>query len=199
MYLIQNCVATGGRVVGHGAPWPSRNVASRSSRAPLELVGLRPDDGSLTSGHGAVAGARLDGAAGQLAVRWERRAAVLIIWLSGALDRATAMLLDRELDAPAFDASRLIVDLTGLVFIDSSGLDSLLRIHHRASQRGHKLSFRHGSHIARRPLELTGAVQLRSRLAARHASVSDENPYFALAMACADVDHPAPDDRPRAA
>jgi anti-anti-sigma factor len=114
------------------------------------------------------------------------------MWLSGALDRATATLLDRELDARAVDTMRVIVDLTGLEFIDSPGLDALARVHWRASKRGERLSFRHGPHVAQRPVELTRTVRLRSRRAAPPAGESDENSYFALAMACVDVDHPRP-------
>jgi anti-anti-sigma factor len=121
------------------------------------------------------------------------------MWLSGALDQATVALLDRELDARATGAMRLIIDLTALHFIDSPGLDALVGIHWRASKRGDRLSFRHGPHVAQRPVELTRAVGLRSRQTAGTARVSDENFYFALAMACVDVDHSRSGDRPEAA
>ena len=114
------------------------------------------------------------------------------MWLSGALDRATATLLDRELDARPTGTMRLIVDLTGLEFIDSPGLDALVRVHWRAARHGDRLSFRHGPHVAKLPLELTRAVRLRSRGATPPAAGRDENSYFALAMACVDVDHPRP-------
>ena len=107
--------------------------------------------------------------AGALAVRRERRADVLVLWLSGALDRATSALLDREFDAQAGHATRLVVDLTGLEFIDSSGLDTLVRTHRRACESDLRLSFRRGPHVARRPLALTRDVQLRSRPASRRA------------------------------
>lgn len=136
---------------------------------------------------------------GQLTVRWERRHATWIMWLSGTLDRATATLVDREIDARAIGLLRLIVDLTGLEFINSPGRDALMRIHWRSTMRGERLSFRHGLHVARRPVELTGTVRLRSRRATHATGVSDEDPYFALAMACADVDHPPSGDRPEAA
>jgi anti-anti-sigma factor len=138
-------------------------------------------------------------AAGQLAVRWERRRVTLIMWLSGTLDRATVTLLDREVDARAIGTMRLVVDLTGLEFIDSAGLDALARIHWRASKRGDRLSFRHGPHVAPRPVALTRIVQTRSPSPTRRLGASDEASYFALAVACAYVDHPRPGDRPGAA
>jgi anti-anti-sigma factor len=163
------------------------------------LVRPEPDRGHLTNGGGAVADGRQPIAAGELVVRWERRPDDLILWLSGTLDRATATLLDRELDAPVIRPTRLIVDLTGLEFIDPAGLDTLVRIHECACERGERLSFRHGPHVAQRPRELTRTIQLRSRWATRHPGASHEDSYFALAMACADVDHPRPGDRPGAA
>jgi anti-anti-sigma factor len=199
MHLKHKRVQADGSAVGDAAPQGSRLAAARSSRAPLAPARLQPDRGYLTSADGAVPARRQQIAAGQLVVRWERRRAALTIWLSGALDEATAALLDRELDARAIGTMRLIVDLTGLEFIDSPGRDSLLRIHQRASEHGDRLSFRHGPHVAQQPLELTRTVRLRSSGATRHAAVSDEDAYFALAMACADVDHLAPGDRPRAA
>jgi ABC-type transporter Mla MlaB component len=125
-------------------------------------------------------------------VRWERRPDASILWLSGALDRATATLLDRELNARALATMRLLVDLTGLESIDRRGMDSLIRVHWRAGAGGHPLSFRHGPHVAQRPLGLIRGVRLRPEWATRLADVSDENSYFALAMACVDVDHPRP-------
>jgi anti-anti-sigma factor len=67
-------------------------------------------------------------AVGTLVVRTERRGAVLIFWLSGALDRATSRVLDDNLDAQAHHARRVVVDLTELAFIDSYGLTTLERI-----------------------------------------------------------------------
>jgi anti-anti-sigma regulatory factor len=136
---------------------------------------------------------------GQLTVRWERRHATWIMWLSGTLDQATVTLLDRELDARAIGLMRLIVDLTGLEFIDAPGRDALVRLHRRSTIRGQRPSFRHRSDVAQPPAQPARTVGLRSRGATRATGVSDEDPYFALAMACADVDHYSSDDRPEAA
>jgi anti-anti-sigma factor len=132
-----------------------------------------------------------------LAVRSERRADVFILWLGGALDRVTSALVERELQAPAGHASRLVVDLTGLELIDSHGLEALVRAHRRACESDQRLSFRYGPHVGQRPCELTRDAQLRSRAASRRANASTDEDLFALAMACADVDHQRPRDRPR--
>jgi anti-anti-sigma regulatory factor len=182
--------------VPHTAPDRAIDTVSGSARASLELARPRPDSGDLTNQDDTVTETRQPLVEGQLTVRWERRHATWIMWLSGTLDRATATLVDREIDARAIGLLHLIVDLTGLEFIDSPGRDALMRIHWRSTMRGERLSFRHGLHVARRPVELTGTVRLRSRWA---TGVSDADPYFALAMACADVDHPSSGDRPEAA
>ena len=83
--------------------------------------------------------------------------------------------------------------------IDPSGLDALVRLHRRAPERGERLSFRHGQHVAQRPLGLIRAVQLRSEQAPRPDPLGDEDSYFPLAMASVDVDHSHPADRPGAA
>ena len=183
----------------HAALRRGQHTVSRSAPASLELRRSRPGRGDLTNADDTVTETRRPLVEGQLTVRWERRHATWIMWLSGTLDRATATLVDREIDARAIGPLRLIVDLTGLEFIDSPGRDALMRIHWRSTMRGERLSFRHGLHVARRPVELTGTVRLRSRWATRTTGVTDVDPYFALAMACADVDHPSSDDRPEAA
>jgi len=179
------------------APRGGTDAVSRS--ASVELGRSRLDRGELTNRDDTVAEARQPLVEGQLTVRWERRHATWIMWLSGTLDQATATLLDRELDARAIGLTRLIIDLTGLEFIDSPGRDALVRIHRRSTMRGERPSFRHGPHVAQPPAEPTRTARLRSRAATRTTGASDQDPYFALAMACADVDHPSSDDRPEAA
>lgn len=188
-----------GSAGGHAAPQGNRAAASRSSRVSLARAGLQADRGYLNGGAGAAINGSQRFVAGQLLVRREHRPDTLTLWLSGTLDRATSALLDREVDARESVTMRLFVDVTGLEFIDPRGMESLARIHRRATERGERLSFRHGPHVAQRPLGVIRAVQLRSERATRPAGVRDEDSYFALAMACADVDHPRPGDRPRAA
>jgi anti-anti-sigma factor len=198
VHLTHKGIREGGSTIGRAAPASKREAARRSRRAALELA-RPPGRADLMHGDDDVGARRQLLAAGQLVVRWERGRAAPIIWLSGALDRATVTLLDRELDARAIGTKRLIVDLTGLEFIDIAGLDRLIRIQQRASERGARLSFRRGPHVAQAPLQLTGTLLLRSRSATRHAGVSHQESTLARARARADVDHEPHDDRPRAA
>ena len=139
MHLTHKGLRVDGSAVGRVAPPRKRDAARRSKRAALELARLPDDRTTLTSGGRAFDARRRPVAAGQLVVRWERRPGALIIWLSGTLDRATTTLLDHELDhkldVRAGGAKRLIVDLTGLEFIDTPGLDGLMRTQQRARAR----------------------------------------------------------------
>jgi anti-anti-sigma factor len=120
-------------------------------------------------------------AGGALTVRAERRADVVVLWLSGALDKTTSALLDREFDAQTGHATHVVLDLTGLTLIDSSGLATLLRAHRRAGEHDQRTSFRQGTHAGRLPLKLTprhhllfqpaarGPQRQREHLRARHA------------------------------
>jgi anti-anti-sigma factor len=81
------------------------------------------------------------------------------IRLDGELDLATAPELDRLLDELARHGhSRLLVDLTGLKFMDSTGLASIVRALRTADDNGHRLSVRRGSPQVQRLFELTGIV-----------------------------------------
>jgi anti-anti-sigma factor len=188
-----------GSALGPAVGRSDRDMVSGSPPTSLALARARRERRYLTHGDDAVAQGHQPGVPGELALRWERQDVTLIMWLSGSLDQATVTLIDRELDARAIGMMCLVVDLTGLEFIDSPGLDALVGIHWRASKRGDQLTFRHGSHIAQGPIELTRTVRLRSRWAAPTPGMSDEDPYFALAMACVDVDRPRSGDRPEAA
>jgi anti-anti-sigma regulatory factor len=112
-------------------------------------------------GNGTGAQAREPGrsAADSLTVHTEHRAErdteVLVLWLSGALNKATSARLDGEFEAQAGNAPHVIFDLSGLELIDCAGLETLVRTHRRAAESDQRLSFRQGRHAGRLPLELT--------------------------------------------
>jgi anti-anti-sigma factor len=199
MHLTHKRVPSDRSTGSEAVPRRNRETAPRPTRARLALVGTPPERERLKSVEAAVGDGPRPVAARPLVVGSGRQGEALIVWLSGTLDRATATVLDCELDARMTEEVCLVVDLTGLAFVDAAGLDALARIHRRATERGDRLSFRHGQHVAQQPRGLIRAAQLRSEWAPRRARPSDEDSYFALAMACADVDHPRLDDRPGAA
>jgi anti-anti-sigma factor len=174
MHLTHKRVQAG-RSARNDAVWRrNRDWKPRSTPAPLALARVQPDRGRFPSIKVTVGDRRQPVAGGQLVVAWGGRSEALIVWLSGTLDRITGTALDRELDPRAIGTSPLVIDLTGLEFIDSCGAHTLARILRRATKRGDRLTFRHGQRVAQRPLGLIRAVQLRSKRAPRPEPLSDE-------------------------
>jgi anti-sigma B factor antagonist len=82
----------------------------------------------------------------------------IVIALSGELDERVAGELDVVLrDAEKATSGQIVVDLSGVSFIDSSGLSALLKA---KTQSDGRLSYIPSSHDSvRRLLELTGTVE----------------------------------------
>ena len=78
----------------------------------------------------------------------------------GSLDMATASVLEQRLEALR-DAGfrRLIVDLGGLSFMDSTGLKLALKWHAAARQDGFEIGFAPGPPDVQRVFELTGMTE----------------------------------------
>jgi anti-sigma B factor antagonist len=84
---------------------------------------------------------------------------VTVVVLNGELDLASAPELERELrEAEAAQPARVIIDLSGLGFMDSTGLQALLRARERASSSSYELALRRGPHQVQRVFELTKTV-----------------------------------------
>lgn len=77
-----------------------------------------------------------------------------IVWLSGELDLNSRDHLIETVTAQA--ARSVVLDLSGAVFIDSSGLGALVRCRHAASAAGRQFSIRGAAGPVARVLEITG-------------------------------------------
>lgn len=83
------------------------------------------------------------------------------ISLEGELDLASAPELERRLhELEARRPAKLIVDLSALSFLDSTGLRVLLQANGRASERGWALVMRPGEEFVQRVFEVTGAAEV---------------------------------------
>jgi anti-sigma B factor antagonist len=83
------------------------------------------------------------------------------ITLLGELDLASIRQLEEHFAAIDEQLpSRLVVDLGGLAFIDSSGLRMLLLADARARERGYELVLLPGPEPVQRVFEMTGALDL---------------------------------------
>jgi anti-sigma B factor antagonist len=78
-----------------------------------------------------------------------------VLALIGELDLASAPQLEHELAKAQAPGTRIIIDLSGLEFIDSSGLHMLLSANRRFEQNGHELVLRRGPRAVQRLFELT--------------------------------------------
>lgn len=84
----------------------------------------------------------------------------LVVALSGECDLDVRWELRSALAAAFDQGSFVIVDVSGLSFIDSSGIDELIDAYHVARQRGCGLYVRNGTGVAARVLEITGVGEL---------------------------------------
>jgi anti-sigma B factor antagonist len=85
----------------------------------------------------------------------------LYVELDGELDVATAPILDETLkQAEASDPGRIVIDLTRVSFIDSTGLRALLEAYARDTQRpdANRLQMTGGSEQAQKLFRLAGVL-----------------------------------------
>ena len=79
----------------------------------------------------------------------------------GEMDLATAEVVDRELQkAEASDARRIILDLSGVEFIDSTGIKVLVRAARRSADDSDRLAIMPGTGHVAEMLSLTGVEKL---------------------------------------
>ena len=80
-----------------------------------------------------------------------------MICVFGELDVATAGALEAELQrVEATDARPIVVDLSGLTFMDSTGIRLLVAADARARADSDRLRLRRGPHAVQRVVELSG-------------------------------------------
>jgi anti-sigma B factor antagonist len=96
---------------------------------------------------------------GLLTIRTEPQD-VYLVALHGEIDGSNARDLELELiRIEATGVSRIVLDLSGLEFVESTGLAVIVRAHRRAKQNGHSLGFvRPQGHVSR-TFEVTGLDQ----------------------------------------
>ena len=98
---------------------------------------------------------------GPLMLRISEDEGAHVVCLYGELDLSTADALDRELGRlETSNGRRIVLDLSGLAFVDSSGLRILLKAHNRAQDDGFTLSLLRGRPEVQRVFELTATDRL---------------------------------------
>ncbi|MCP9960163.1 MULTISPECIES: STAS domain-containing protein [Streptomyces] len=87
----------------------------------------------------------------------EARGPLAVAAASGEMDLYTVTAFHRRAAALIDDHPRLILDLSGITFCDSSGLNTLLRLRRHAGERGGRLVLSAPADQVMRMLRLTGA------------------------------------------
>jgi anti-sigma B factor antagonist len=83
--------------------------------------------------------------------------------LAGELDLATAGLFSEQVgQALAGGATELVVDLAGVTFCDSTGVDALVKARALAERHGARLGAVNAHGVTRRSMEITGVLELLS-------------------------------------
>ncbi len=96
---------------------------------------------------------------GPLVVETSDDGDAVVLSLRGELDLTSAQTFERELRAvESGNPRQLVIDLSALEFMDSTGLRTLLSARERAQEDGHGLALRRGPRQVQRVLELTKTV-----------------------------------------
>lgn len=83
-----------------------------------------------------------------------------VVALSGELDLATAPELDTYLDDVLTDSGpRIVLDLSALSFMDSTGIRILIRHHRQTAENGGRLGIAAPQPIVAKALKITGLDQ----------------------------------------
>ena len=81
--------------------------------------------------------------------------------LGGQLDLTNVQKFDAEVhEQEARRLKQLVVDLSGLRFVDSAGIASLLRLTERAGETSSELRFTHGPDCLERVLQISGLTEI---------------------------------------
>jgi len=97
----------------------------------------------------------------------EKQRGTMTVRLTGDLDHSTAMKIREELDGLIADpgVKRLVLDLSGLGFMDSSGIGMMLGRYKVMMRRGGSVAVRPGCAQVDRLMELSGLYQIIEKLA----------------------------------
>ena len=97
---------------------------------------------------------------------YEVRRNTLTVWLSGELDDRAAGRLRREIDGLIDEARvrRLVFDVSGLEFMDSSGIGLIIGRYKRVSKRGGSVAVTGQDRRIDKLFQMSGVYQVVERL-----------------------------------
>jgi anti-sigma B factor antagonist len=114
----------------------------------------------MTTGTTVVTGGTVDRIGQQLHLETHPVGTWTVVGVSGEIDVATSTSLQEALDTSLSDQTRVVVDLSGVTFLDSTGLGVLLRAHKRAESTDGELKVVVRHQNVRRVFEVTGLLDV---------------------------------------
>ncbi|GAA3220616.1 STAS domain-containing protein [Dactylosporangium siamense] len=94
-----------------------------------------------------------------LSLSTTRDAGTITVTVTGAVDLSTAAALDEAVAAAVDDGPpSVVVDLAAVTFIDSAGINALLKSRRLADERGRQFRITNPTGIVRDVLDLTGVL-----------------------------------------
>ena len=93
---------------------------------------------------------------GSLSARVSEHNGTAELYLSGEFDLEGTAAVEQQISAALVEHSHLVVDLSGLTFMDSSAIGVLARTRRACDEREAKLAVRVGDSPVRRLLDLVG-------------------------------------------
>jgi anti-anti-sigma factor len=94
---------------------------------------------------------------GPITIRSTRQEDEHVVALYGELDLGGVEVVDKEMRrVEQTDAGRIVVDLSALDFMDSSGLRSMLQVFARSRANGDRVVFLRGGPVVQRLFHITG-------------------------------------------
>lgn len=127
-----------------------------SRDAPGDHIADMADHGLVRTDLDGQAGTRAAPAPAPFEVRRVDHPLGVVLILGGDLDLATVPLLQEHLDRAMCSRAAVVIDLAGLEFIDSSGLEVLVRADRQVRASGGQLVLLGGSRAVYRVFELAG-------------------------------------------
>ena len=108
----------------------------------------------------------------------DRVGTVVLVTVSGEIDMVGTPVLATELATVLrITAPKIVlVDLSAVSFLDSTGISALIDAHNRAQASSTHLRLYGASRVVRRPLELTGVTELLEIYDTRAAALTDMQP-----------------------
>ncbi|MEV4510327.1 STAS domain-containing protein [Dactylosporangium sp. NPDC049525] len=93
-----------------------------------------------------------------LSLSTDRDADTITVTVAGDVDLSTVAELDHAVLAAVIGATSVVIDLAAVTFIDSAGINTLLKSRRLADERGRRFRIANATGVVRDVLDLTGVL-----------------------------------------